>query len=130
MSTNNVKAMVGFNNKKFVNGSGKLVDLDSLSKKRQKEIILREALKMKNSMLQAYETINKSVQTRKKIDKAIKQSELGKKRSDLQNEISSSRKQIMDGRKILETMAMTAGLLGVDVVADIDKLQLIEGGDE
>ena len=129
MGTNNVKSVVGFDNKQFVNGSGKLVNLDSLSKKRQKEIILKEALKLKNDMLQAYENINNSAQMRKKIDKAIKQSDLGKKRADLQTVISSSRKQIMDGRRVLETMAMTAGLLGVDVVADIDKLQLIEGAE-
>lgn len=129
MNTNLVKSAVGFDDKPFVNGSGKLVTFDKLSKKAQKEIVLKKALKVKNDMLEAYETINKSVLMRKKIDKAIKQSDLGKKKAELLTSISASRKQIMDGRKELEVMAETAGMLGVDVVADIDKLQLVEGGD-
>lgn len=112
----------------IINKSGKMVDFEKLSKKQQKEIVLKRALKARNKMLEAYENINSAIVTKKKIQKAIKELELTKKRNAQVQIISDNVKLIDTLRKQLEEMAATAGDLGIDVIADIDKLQLIEGG--
>jgi hypothetical protein len=125
LDNNNLVKSVGFDDS-FVNGSGKLVTFDKLGKRAAKQEILKAAIKLQVESLQAFENINKSVEMRKKINKAIKSSELGAKRDQCNAKVIDSKRTITMNRKKLEGIAETAAILGIDISKDIDKLQLVE----